>query len=275
MNISALGASGFTHTNNELHAFAGKVVALAREKFHGQPIQCNLWGYRHDSNESLSCDLISGDNTISLPITIICTGSSFLEFPYLDGIEVVDMVEALHLSSLIIQGVDATVVTGRHESEINESLLARPLEKYETNGQIDLWQNNATEIQTNPKRKPTAMTINNLLPKARIVIDGLLMLLVTYGSFFALFTSFFFINAWYSIEQAGLEQVASMSSAEMYDAAMLIWQSSYDSALYTVFFTFSLYVAGRIIKKKSSLLDLPINRPMEEVAMPSKSSHNH
>lgn len=119
------------------------------------------------------------------------------------------------------------------------------------------------------------MTINNLLPKARIVIDGLLMLLVTYGSFFALFTSFFFINAWYSIEQAGHEQVASMSSAEMYDAAMLIWQISYDSTLYTVFFAFSLYVAGRIIKKKSSLLDLPINRPMEEVAMPSKSSHNH
>lgn len=151
MNISALGASGFTHTNNELHAFAGKVVALAREKFHGLPIQCNLWGYRQANHESLSCDLSSPDKTTYLPIRIICTGRTLLEYPYLDAIEVVDIVEALHLSSLIIQAVNATVVTGRHESEINESLLARPLEKYETNGQIDLWQNNATEIKTTPR----------------------------------------------------------------------------------------------------------------------------
>ncbi|NMU18813.1 hypothetical protein HKA97_02345, partial [Vibrio parahaemolyticus] len=31
--ISALGPSGFTETNDELHAFAGKVVAKAKETF--------------------------------------------------------------------------------------------------------------------------------------------------------------------------------------------------------------------------------------------------
>ena len=68
--ISALGPSGFTETNDGLHAFVGKVVAKAKETFQQKPILCCLWGFRHDEYEMLSCDLFSDDKLLCMPITI-------------------------------------------------------------------------------------------------------------------------------------------------------------------------------------------------------------
>ncbi len=136
--ISALGPSGFTETNDELHAFAGKVVAKAKETFQQKPIQCCLWGFRHDGYEMLSCDLFSDDKSLRMPITITAGHEQNLED--LNEPDVYDMVEALHLASLIIHGLDAHIKTGRHSNEINELLLARPLKGNETNGKINLWK---------------------------------------------------------------------------------------------------------------------------------------
>ncbi|EHJ9985468.1 hypothetical protein KB976_004609 [Vibrio parahaemolyticus] len=66
--ISDLGPSGFTETNDELHSFAGKVVAKAKETFRQKPILCRLWGFRHDGYEMLSCDLFSDDKSLRMPI---------------------------------------------------------------------------------------------------------------------------------------------------------------------------------------------------------------
>lgn len=136
--ISDLGPSGFTETNDELHTFAGKVVAKAKETFQQKPILCRLWGFRHDGYEMLSCDLFSDDNSLRMPFTITACHEQNLED--LDEPDVYDMVEALHLASLIIHGLDAHIKTGCHNNEINERLLARPLKGNETNGKINLWK---------------------------------------------------------------------------------------------------------------------------------------
>ncbi len=136
--ISALGPSGFTETNDGLHAFAGKVIAKAKETFQHKPIQCCLWGYRHDGYEMLSCDLFSDDKSLCMPITITACHEQNLED--LSEPDVYDMVEALHLASLIIHGLDAHIKTGHHSNEVNKRLLARPLKGNETNGKINLWK---------------------------------------------------------------------------------------------------------------------------------------
>ena len=96
------------------------------------------------------------------------------------------------------------------------------------------------------------MTINNLLPKARFFIETILMIIAVYAAFFSILFSFFFISVRVSIERVGYEHIASMSSAEIYDVAMLIWQSSYNAAFCVTLFALMLYIAGRIMKKKSS-----------------------
>ncbi|MGF1894019.1 hypothetical protein L4D18_21600 [Vibrio campbellii] len=136
--ISGLGPYGFTETNDKLHAFAGKVVAEAKETFQKKPIQCHLWGFRHDGYEMLICDLFSDDKSQCMPITITACHEQNLES--LDEPDVYDMVEAWHLASLIINGLDAHIKPGRHCNEVNERLLARPLKGNETNGMIDLWK---------------------------------------------------------------------------------------------------------------------------------------
>ena len=101
------------------------------------------------------------------------------------------------------------------------------------------------------------MTINNLLPKARFFIETILMIIAVYAAFFSILLSFFFISVRGSIERVGYEHIASMSSAEIYDVAMLIWQSSYNAAFCVTLFALMLYIAGRIMKKKSSKQVLP------------------
>ena len=141
--ISALGPSGFTETNDELHAFAGKVVAEAKETLQKKPIQCRLWGFRHDGYEMLSFDLFSDYKSQCMPITITACHEQNLED--LNEPDVYDMVEAWHLASLIIRGLDAHIKTGRHCNEVNERLLAHPLKGDETNGKINLWKDEQTK----------------------------------------------------------------------------------------------------------------------------------
>ena len=136
-SISDLGVSGFTKTNNDLHIFAGKAVAKAKETFHNKPIHCSLWACRHDGYEMLSCDLFSDDGALEMPMTILAENEQNLTF--INEPCVHDMVEALHLASLIIGGLDPKIQIGRHSNETNESLLARPLKENETNGNINLW----------------------------------------------------------------------------------------------------------------------------------------
>ncbi|MCE7732363.1 hypothetical protein [Vibrio campbellii] len=141
--ISALGPSGFTETNDELHAFAGKVVAEVKETLQKKPIQCRLWGFRHDGYEMLSFDLLSDDKSQCMPITITACHEQNLED--LNEPDVYDMVEAWHLASLIIRGLDAHIKTGHHCNEVNERLLAHPLKGDETNGKINMWKDEQTK----------------------------------------------------------------------------------------------------------------------------------
>jgi hypothetical protein len=140
--ISELGPMGFTHTNDELHAFAGQVVAKAKDTFQAHPIHCHLWAFRHDKYEMLSCDLFNDDVQLRMPITI--TACQHQQLHHLDEPDVHDITEAFHLASLIIRALDAQVEIGRHGNEINERVLARPLKGQETNGDIDLWKHTAT-----------------------------------------------------------------------------------------------------------------------------------
>ncbi|MGX9517243.1 hypothetical protein ACWX0P_00080 [Vibrio mediterranei] len=139
---SELGPTGFTYTNDNLHAFAGQVVAKAKDMFQAHPIYCRLWAFRHDEYEMLSCDLFCDDDSLHMPITI--TACQHQQLHHLDEPDVQDMTEALHLASLIICALEAQIEIGRHHNEINEHVLARPLKGKETNGDIYLWKNTAS-----------------------------------------------------------------------------------------------------------------------------------
>ncbi|EPT2759202.1 hypothetical protein ACVP6W_003485 [Vibrio cholerae] len=71
-----------------------------------------------------------------MPITISIADE--VDFEVWDEPTVVDMTEAIHLSGLLISALNADVIVGRHDNETNESLLAAPLKKSQTNGCIDL-----------------------------------------------------------------------------------------------------------------------------------------
>ncbi|NOI26805.1 hypothetical protein [Vibrio mediterranei] len=139
---SELGPMGFTYTNDNLHAFAGQVVAKAKDMFQAHPIYCRLWAFRHDEYEMLSCDLFCDDDSLHMPITI--TACQHQQLHHLDEPDVQDMTEAFHLASIIICALEAQIEIGRHHNEINKHVLARPLKGKETNGDIHLWKNTAS-----------------------------------------------------------------------------------------------------------------------------------
>lgn len=136
-SLSELPPSGFTFTNPALHQAAKFIIGKARELFGTTPVSVYLWAYRYDDDEHLSCDFFVPDNqNLTLPITISIADTADYEF--WDEPTVVDMVEAIHLSGLLISALNAHVLVGRHKNETNESLLATPLKDGETNGCIDL-----------------------------------------------------------------------------------------------------------------------------------------
>lgn len=136
-SLSELPPSGFTFTNSELHKAAKVIIGKAREFFGSTPVSAHLWAYRRSEDEYLSCDFFVPDNLkLTMPITISIADEA--DFEVWDEPIVVDMTEAIHLSGLLISALNAHVFVGRHDNEINESLLAAPLKEGETNGSIDL-----------------------------------------------------------------------------------------------------------------------------------------
>ncbi|EHA1126437.1 hypothetical protein FG475_15055 [Vibrio navarrensis] len=134
---SDLPPSGSTFTNSALHKTAKAIIGKARELFGSTPVSVHLWAYRRSEDEYLSCDFFVTDNLkLTMPITISIADEA--DFEVWDEPIVVDMTEAIHLSGLLISALNAHVFVGRHDNEINESLLAVPLNEGETNGSIDL-----------------------------------------------------------------------------------------------------------------------------------------
>jgi hypothetical protein len=138
---SRLEPSGFTETSSALHECAGHIVAKAKAYFAGAPVKAQLWAYRWDDCEILSCDLLSEDAANAIPVTITAAGRQMLDVP--DEPEVFDMTEALHLAGMITQALDATVTVGRTGNEVNETVLPAPLPAGNTNGRINLWRESA------------------------------------------------------------------------------------------------------------------------------------
>lgn len=134
---SDLPPSGFTFTHPDLHAAAKEIITRARNNFGEEKVSAHLTSYRHCDYEHLSCDLfVPNKKNLVMPITIAAINES--DFQYWDEPQVVDMTEAIHLSGLIISALNAEVSVGRHKNEINECLLATPLQKGETSGIINL-----------------------------------------------------------------------------------------------------------------------------------------
>lgn len=134
---SELPSSGFTATMPQLHKAAKVIISNAKERFKGHNVNAHLWAYRHDGIEYLSCDLFVPNNIqLTMPLTI-CAGGT-VDFECWDEPDVTDMAEAMHLSGLVISALNAQVIVGRHNNEINKDLLAVPLTPGQTNGAIDL-----------------------------------------------------------------------------------------------------------------------------------------
>lgn len=137
--VSKQPASGFTETNTELHKCAGAIVKHAKN-FTGQPT-AYIWAYREQGREFLSCD-ICFDNNKWIPITICAEGEYSFHYSntICDEPDVSDMAEAIHLAGIITSALDAKIILGRHQNEVNHDVLQRPLESGETNGCINLWR---------------------------------------------------------------------------------------------------------------------------------------
>ena len=136
--MSDLNPTAFTFTDKEIHDCAGKIVKQAKEIFNAAPVTARVWSFRHDGYEMISCDLSDQGETKWMPIVITATGEQMLEI--IDEPEVFDMTEALHLAGLIVRAMDAKVIVGRGQNEINPEVLAKPLIGRETNGKINLWK---------------------------------------------------------------------------------------------------------------------------------------
>ncbi|EKN4699667.1 hypothetical protein JE939_002839 [Yersinia ruckeri] len=140
--ISRLDPSGFTETNKALHDYAGEIVKKAKELFKSEPIMAQVWSYRWGGYDMVSCDLFSQDLTVSMPVNISAVERQLFEFrnEFPDEPEVFDMAEAVHLTGLITQALDAKVSVGLGRNEVNPDVLAKPLEEGHTNGEINLWK---------------------------------------------------------------------------------------------------------------------------------------
>ncbi len=136
-DYSALGASGFTFTRTELYNTASKIIKHSRHHFEESKIRANLWAYREQGYEHISCELFSDDNTKKYLSITICAGGE-TDFDHWDELTVVDMTEALHLIGIVLTAINASISCGKVNNEINESILSKPLTNYETNGKIDL-----------------------------------------------------------------------------------------------------------------------------------------
>jgi hypothetical protein len=139
--LSVLEPSGFTNTNIELHDCAKRLVDKAKALFKYEHLKAKVWSYRWDDSMVLTCDLFSLTSELSMTITISAVGRLMLD--YLDEPEVYDMTEAVHLVGLITKALDAKVLVGRGDNEINTAILDNPLSEGQTNGTINLWKENA------------------------------------------------------------------------------------------------------------------------------------
>lgn len=144
--VSRLEPSGFTETNKALHDCAGEIVKKAKEIFKSKPVIAQVWSYRWGGYDMISCDLFSQDRTVSMPVTISAVERQMLE--YFDEPEVFDMAEAVHLAGLITKALDAKVIVGLGRNEVNPDVLTKPLEEGQTNGVINLWQEDKNNEDT-------------------------------------------------------------------------------------------------------------------------------
>lgn len=138
--ISRLEPSGFTFTDTDLHTIANKIVNYVRSRANGQTLTAHVWPYRYDGDHMLSCDFHSTDSDLIIPLYITALREQS-DTP-IDEPTVYDLPEALHLAGLVTRALNVEVKIGRYRNETNQAVLARPLKNAETNGQIDLWEEN-------------------------------------------------------------------------------------------------------------------------------------
>lgn len=139
IEINTLTASGFTYTSTDFLDLAEALVNQAKINFKGknEKIEAHVWAYIEQGYECLSCDLFThGDVKLTMPIII--TAAEEYDFSVIDEPDVKNMVEALHLTRLIVSALKATVRVGKHQNETNDSLFNKPFEKGQTNAAIDL-----------------------------------------------------------------------------------------------------------------------------------------
>ncbi|MFH7556444.1 hypothetical protein ACFHU4_16970 [Escherichia coli] len=143
-NISRLEPDCFTETNKALHDCAGNIVKKAKEFFKSEPVIAHVWSYRWGGYSMISCDIFSQDRTVSMPVTISAVERQMVEYPaksdVFTEVEVFDMAEALHLAGLITQALDAQIIIGLGQNEVNPNVLAKPLGEYQSFGEINLWK---------------------------------------------------------------------------------------------------------------------------------------
>lgn len=108
--ISILDPSGVIETNNELNDCAMRIVKKAKGFFIHGAVMAHVWSYRCGGYNVITCDLFSQDKKLIMPITISSGGRQVLD--NLDGLEVFDMVEALHLVGIVTKKLNANVFLG-------------------------------------------------------------------------------------------------------------------------------------------------------------------
>lgn len=135
-NHSELSASGFNFTETETYKAAKLIAFNARQLLGDGKINSKLWSYREYNCEHLSCELFTMDSDARCSITLCARKEN--DFEIWDELDVVDMAEALHLISIALASLDASLSFGNLNNETNIEILSRPLINPETNGKIDL-----------------------------------------------------------------------------------------------------------------------------------------
>jgi len=139
---SDLSASGFTHTNTDLHIWAGKIVEEAKNYFSDEKIELSIWSYIEQKYEHMSCDIRSTNNKDKYITITICAGGEYRlgEVSRGGDIEVHTMTEALHVCGIISQALECPISVGLGGNEVNKEVLEKPLGEAHTNGRINLWK---------------------------------------------------------------------------------------------------------------------------------------
>lgn len=138
-NPSKLHPNGHTHTNEQLHEYAERIVSAAKETFGDHQINAHVWSFRENGFEHTACKLSQYDNC-NIQIPLIISARIHHNFDNLLNPHTSDTSEAMHLIGLITRSLHCRVTIGQTLNEENEQTLRTPLLSGETNKPIRLWR---------------------------------------------------------------------------------------------------------------------------------------